>query len=167
MINEEGPSHSKEFTWQLTLGEFITTGTGPNKKVARNIAAEKMLATIPEEWGKGNQKKKGEKRIATVVNGNKVENIPQKKSDADLSKKSDEDRKKIVISADNPIACLFEYASKMKIPVPEFTCTANTIEYIMEVKIQDLTYRASAKQKKSAKQACAQLAWEQIRTTML
>ena len=59
MIGEQGPPHQKTFTWQLTLGEviflafllvikkftkfqFSTTGTGPNKKLARNVAAEQV-----------------------------------------------------------------------------------------------------------------------------
>ena len=31
-------------------GQYTTTGTGPNKKMARNTAAEQMMATLPEEW---------------------------------------------------------------------------------------------------------------------
>ena len=50
MIGEQGPPHQKTFTWQLTLGELSTTGTGPNKKLARNVAAEQMMAQLPEEW---------------------------------------------------------------------------------------------------------------------
>jgi len=50
MVGEQGPPHQKTFTWQLTLGEFSTTGTGPNKKLARNVAAEQMMAQLPEEW---------------------------------------------------------------------------------------------------------------------
>ena len=44
MIGEQGPPHQKTFTWQLTLGELSTTGTGPNKKLARNVAAEQVAS---------------------------------------------------------------------------------------------------------------------------
>ena len=64
MIGEQGPPHQKTFTWQLTLGEvnflaflpvtksvakfqFSTTGTGPNKKLARNVAAEQVALAPP------------------------------------------------------------------------------------------------------------------------
>ena len=50
LISEAGPPHQKLFTWQLSLGQYTTTGTGPNKKIARNTAAEQMMATLPEEW---------------------------------------------------------------------------------------------------------------------
>ena len=58
MIAECGPPHQKTFTWQLTIGEFTTSGTGPNKKIARNVAAEQMMAMLPEEWKQGKQGKK-------------------------------------------------------------------------------------------------------------
>merc|ERR1712106_1246287 len=61
LISEAGPPHQKLFTWQLTLGQYTTTGTGPNKKIARNTAAEQMMATLPEEWKQkaGRVKKRG------------------------------------------------------------------------------------------------------------
>eukprot|EP00092_Neocalanus_flemingeri_P046333 GFUD01052101.1.p1 GENE.GFUD01052101.1~~GFUD01052101.1.p1 ORF type:complete len:438 (+),score=109.97 GFUD01052101.1:63-1376(+) len=50
LISEAGPPHQKLFTWQLSLGQYTTTGTGPNKKIARNTAAEQMMTTLPEDW---------------------------------------------------------------------------------------------------------------------
>jgi len=170
MISESGPPHQKVFTWQLQMGaQFTTTGTGPNKKVARQVAAEQMLAAIPEEW-KQKQKKKGNKRTASAS----LKGGPS-------PKKKIEDDGKIVITADNPISCLFEYAKKVKIPDPEFSCIAENlletwqkanqtfkkIEYTMQLKIDDKTYLASSNQKKAAKQACAAEAWNAIRATLL
>ena len=50
MINETGSRHEREFTWQLSLGEFTTTGTGRSKKAAKTEASEKMFAMLPEQW---------------------------------------------------------------------------------------------------------------------
>ena len=38
------------FTWQLSLGQYTTSGTGPNKKIARNTAAEQMMTSLPDQW---------------------------------------------------------------------------------------------------------------------
>jgi len=77
MIGEHGPPHQKTFTWQLTLGEFSTTGTGPNKKLARNVAAEQMMAQLPEEWKSKRSKSKksgaGNKRPGF---GSRLQNYP-------------------------------------------------------------------------------------------
>ena len=34
-LSESGPQHQKGFTWQLTLGNFTTYGTGHSKKIAK------------------------------------------------------------------------------------------------------------------------------------
>ena len=34
---------------------------------------------------------------------------------------------KVVITADNPISCLFEYAKKVKIADPDFECVAENL----------------------------------------
>merc|ERR1711936_10999 len=154
MIGEQGPPHQKTFTWQLTLGEFSTTGTGPNKKLARNVAAEQMMAQLPEEWKSKSAKKK---------------------------QQPESEDGKVVITADNPVSCLYEYAKKVKIADPEFSCIAENlletwqkanqtfkkIEYTMQLKIDGKTYLASSNQKKAAKQATAAEAWNAIRATLL
>ena len=38
-----------------------------------------------------------------------------------------EDDGKVIITADNPISCLFEYAKKVKIPDPDFECVAENL----------------------------------------
>ena len=35
LISESGPQHQKRFTWQLTMGQYTTTGTGHSKKIAK------------------------------------------------------------------------------------------------------------------------------------
>jgi len=52
LISESGPAHAKLYTWQLTIGEFSTVGTGPSKKIAKQGAADQMMAALPEEWKK-------------------------------------------------------------------------------------------------------------------
>jgi len=176
MIGEQGPPHQKTFTWQLTLGEFSTTGTGPNKKLARNVAAEQMMAQLPEEWKSKRAKTKksgaGTKRPGFGSRGGPS---PKKKQQAES-----EDGK-VVITADNPVSCLYEYAKKVKIADPEFSCIAENlletwqkanqtfkkIEYTMQLKIDGKTYLASSNQKKAAKQATAAEAWNAIRATLL
>ena len=38
-----------------------------------------------------------------------------------------DDDEKVVITADNPISCLFEYSKKVKIPDPDFECVAENL----------------------------------------
>lgn len=176
MVGEQGPPHQKTFTWQLTLGEFSTTGTGPNKKLARNVAAEQMMAQLPEEWKSKRAKSKksgaGTKRPGFGSRGGPSAKKKQQPESEDG---------KVVITADNPVSCLYEYAKKVKIADPEFSCIAENlletwqkanqtfkkIEYTMQLKIDGKTYLASSNQKKAAKQATAAEAWNAIRATLL
>merc|ERR1712013_76446 len=316
MIGEHGPPHQKTFTWQLTLGEFSTTGTGPNKKLARNVAAEQMMAQLPEEWkskrskskksGAGNKRpgfgsrlqnhthhhhvtddvpvfpntinfsvpppriilptsqgplnveeksqtdvkvtilkspdvggdeetqtttlmkrpaaapcniSRSEVESIRVDRGGPVKSLQQREKEYEearqrilgshegnlISSTSDEvsvdddevdgrggpspkkksqpesEDGKVVIAADNPVSCLYEYAKKVKIPDPEFSCIAENlletwqkanqtfkkIEYTIQLKIDGKTYLASSNQKKAAKQATAAEAWNAIRATLL
>jgi dsRNA-specific ribonuclease len=177
MIGEQGPPHQKTFTWQLTLGEFSTTGTGPNKKLARNVAAEQMMAQLPEEWKskRAKTKKSGAAGTKRPGLGSRGGPSPKKKQ------QSESEDGKVVITADNPVSCLYEYAKKVKIADPEFSCIAENlletwqkanqtfkkIEYTMQLKIDGKTYLASSNQKKAAKQATAAEAWNAIRATLL
>ena len=173
LLSEAGPPHQKVFTWQLTLGQYTTTGTGANKKIARNSAAEQMMATLPDDWKQKTCKSKkrgggGDKKRAHSGFGGPP---PKKKPDDG----------KVVITADNPISCLFEYSKKVKIADPEFECVAENlletwqkgnqtykkVEYTMQLKIDDKTYLAASNTKKAAKQACASEAWNAIRATLL
>lgn len=172
LVSEHGPPHQKIFTWQLALGEFTTSGTGNNKKVARNVAAEQMLAQLPEDWKAGARKSRPAVKRAAPGAG---------RTPGPPAKKKTEDDGKVVITADNPVSCLYEYAKKLKIPDPEFTCIAENlletwqkanqtfkkIEYTMQLKIEEKTYLSSSNQKKAAKQACAAEAWNAIRATLL
>lgn len=174
LVSEAGPPHQKLFTWQLSLGQYTTTGTGPNKKIARNTAAEQMMASLPDEWKQkaGRVKKRGASGKRKGPGG--FGGPPAKK------KPSDDDGK-IVITADNPISCLFEYAKKVKIPDPEFDCVAENlletwqkgnqtfkkVEYTMQLQVDGKTYLAASNTKKAAKQACASEAWNAIRATLL
>jgi len=176
LMSETGPPHQKVFTWQLKLGEHTTLGTGPNKKLAKNTAAEQMMNILPEQW-----KQAANKRIKKRSGGSKRKSggghfqpPPKKKSEA-------EDDGKIVITADNPVSCLYEYAKKAKIPDPEFDCVAENlletwqrgnqtfkkVEYTMQLVIADKTYLAASNTKKAAKNACAAEAWNTIRATLL
>jgi len=178
LISEAGPPHQKVFTWQLSMGQYMTTGTGPNKKIARNTAAEQMMATLPDEWKQkaGRIKKRGGGGAAGRKRGNSGSfgSPPAKK-------KAMDDDGKVVITADNPISCLFEYAKKVKIPDPEFDCVAENlletwqkgnqtfkkVEYTMQLQVEGKTYLAASNTKKAAKQACASEAWNAIRATLL
>jgi len=174
LISETGPPHQKVFTWQLSLGQYVTTGTGANKKIARNSAAEQMLATIPEEWKQKAGKIKKRTGAAKKRGSSGGGGSPPAK------KKVGEDGK-IVITADNPISCLFEYAKKVKIPDPQFDCVAENlletwqqesktykkIEYTIQLQIDGKTYLAASNTKKAAKIACATEAWNYIRATLL
>ncbi|KAM5152569.1 interferon-inducible double-stranded RNA-dependent protein kinase activator A isoform 2-T2 [Mantella aurantiaca] len=49
---EAGPAHKREFTLSCRVETFVETGSGTSKKVAKRIAAEKLLAklqSIPSE----------------------------------------------------------------------------------------------------------------------
>ena len=148
-MSESGPQHQKRFTWQLSLGNFTTCGTGHSKKIAkcvlifvflmdrlqrlfRQTAAEEMMNTLPDEWKKspiksnrrvgggfnnrmGNQKRKG---------GTALQSQPPKK-------KEKEEDGKIVITADNPVSCLYEYAKKVRICTSKFATNID-FDYVLE-----------------------------------
>ena len=118
LVSEAGPQHQKRFTWKLTMGEFSTTGSGHSKKIARQGAAEQMMATLPEEW---KQKRLGGGRKRSGGGGgwfNNQNRYGRKRpagggySNPSPPKKKPEDEK-IVITADNPVSCLYEYAKKV------------------------------------------------------
>jgi len=177
LIGESGPPHQKQFSWQLRLGEFLTKGVGPNKKIARTTAAEQMMATLPEEW---KQKDASKKRRGPPPAAKKRPNAVGEGDETPAKKKAVEGGK-IVITADNPISCLFEYSKKVKIPDPEFECVAENlletwqrasqtfkkVEYTIELRVDGKTYLATSHTKKAAKQACAVEAWNSIRATLL
>jgi len=89
-------------------------------------------------------------------------------------------QEKLVITANNPISCLHEYAKKKKIPDPMFQLVAESvldniqkgnltfkkIEYTMCLRIEGKTYQASAVNKKQAKQQCAYEAWAEIQQAL-
>jgi len=35
LLSESGPQHQKSFTWQLSMGQYTTSGTGHSKKIAK------------------------------------------------------------------------------------------------------------------------------------
>ena len=101
------------FTWQLKMGEHTTLGTGQNKKMAKNTAAEQMMSVLPDAWKQqavNRMKRKGSKRRSG--GGGRGGYQPPAK------KKAEEEDGKIHITADNPVSCLYEYAKKAKIPDP-------------------------------------------------
>jgi len=148
---------TKCFIWTLTLEDYTSMGTGPNKKVAKKEAAAKMLQMIPEEWKQKEVKvKKGKKRGAGENGDNSGEPKAKKKAE------EGEGDGKIVIKADNPISCLYEYAHKKKIAAPEFNIVSGEENYTMEVKIDGKVFRASGDGKKTAKSAVAKEAWNSI-----
>jgi len=182
LIGESGPPHQKQFSWQLRLGEFSTMGVGPNKKLARTTAAEQMMATLPEEWKQSCANKKSQRRgPPPAAKKRAADAAVAKGGEGTPAKKKAEDDGKIVITADNPISCLFEYTKKVKIPDPEFECvqenlletwqrasqTFKKVEYTIELRVDGKTYLATHHTKKAAKQACAVEAWNSIRATLL
>lgn len=177
LLSESGPQHQKRFTWQLSMGQYTTSGTGHSKKIAKASAAEQMMATLPEEWK--SKAGRARKKVGTFQGkkrpGGPTQSPPPKKKPQDSSDG------KIVITADNPVSCLYEYAKKKKIPDPDFDCIAENlletwqrgnqtmkkIAYTMQLKIEGKTYHAESNTKKAAKQACAAEAWNSIRATLL
>ena len=108
------------------------SGTGPSKKVARQVASEQMMAQLPEDWKEGTRKKRpgAVKRTGWTALGVRpgtahctlhtahctLHTALQVRPGTGGKKKppTDEDGK-IVITADNPVSCLFEYAKKVDI----------------------------------------------------
>lgn len=43
---ESGPPHDKTFTWDLSVGDMVTTGSANSKKGAKNAAAEEMVKKL-------------------------------------------------------------------------------------------------------------------------
>jgi len=179
LVAESGPQHQKRFTWQLTMGPYSTCGTGNSKKVAKQTAAEQMMTTLPDEWKA--KSRTGKKRSGGGFNKGKKRPGGASQNPTPAKKKADDTDGKIVITADNPVSCLYEFAKKKKIPDPDFDCIAENlletwqrgnqtmkkIAYTIQLKIDGKTYLAESNTKKAAKQACAAEAWNSIRATLL
>ena len=144
LISETGPSHARNFTWELKMGEFKTIGSGPNKKLAKQSAADKMWATLPEEWkkkakfsmrrrngGGGRGGYAGHKRRGGGYGGGYQGGPPYKKKNkgaADAEQGGGADgAAAMAIVANNPISCLYEYAKKKKIADPFFNVVNETV----------------------------------------
>lgn len=182
LVSESGPQHQKRFTWQLTLGPYTTCGTGNSKKIAKQTAAEEMMATLPEDWKKSRVSNKRRSGGGGFHRGGKRRGGGSGGATSPpAKKKAEENDGKIVITADNPVSCLYEYAKKKKIPDPDFDCIAENlletwqkgnqtmkkIAYTIQLKVDGKTYLAESNTKKAAKQACAAEAWNSIRATLL
>jgi len=180
LLSETGPPHAKVYTWQLKIGEFITHGSGPNKKLAKQGAADQMLATIPDDWKKkvrGHRRPMHKNNMKRKFGGGG--GPPAKRSSEDGGD-GQAGESKMVITANNPISCLHEFTKKKKIADPSFNVVAENviesfvkgnhsfkkIEYTMELVVGGNTYRASALNKKAAKQSCAMMAWDEISPTL-
>lgn len=172
LLSETGPSHARLYTWQLQIGEFTTIGNGNSKKMARQGAADQMLATLPEEW-----KAKAKRNVrGRYGHGMKRKGGPGGPNNKKKGKGAEEDGK-IVITAGNPISCLHEYAKKKKIAEPSFDVIGQNvletiqkgpnsfkkIEYTMQCMFEGQYYQSSAPSKKVAKQGCAMEAWDNVR----
>jgi len=170
LISETGPAHQKVFTWQLKLGEYMSIGSGPNKKIAKNNAADQMMDVLPEQWKKAGNKK-NKKRQGDVEN---FQPPPKKKCGVKDYVMG------LWITSDNPVSCLYEFAQKAKIPNPKFDCieekiletwqkgnqTFNKVEYTVQLAIDGKTYLAKSNTKKSAKSATATEAWNTIKAKL-
>ncbi|CAG0899314.1 unnamed protein product [Cyprideis torosa] len=58
LVAQKGLPRHREFTIQVTVGEFTCMGTGPKKKTAKRVAAEKLLELMG--YGGGKEKPKTE-----------------------------------------------------------------------------------------------------------
>ena len=74
----------------------------------RATAAEQMMNTLPEDWKKSRVKKK------TGINNRNKKRPGGPIVPPQPPKKKAEDDGKIVITADNPVSCLYEYAKKVR-----------------------------------------------------
>jgi len=177
LLSETGPPHARVYTWQLKIGEFVTHGSGPNKKLAKQGAADLMLATLPDEW---KAKVRGRARSNNQRYNSQNKRKGGKNGPPAKRMAGGGVEEKLVITANNPVSCLHEYAKKKKIPDPSFTVLAETvieniqkvnhsfkkIEYSMQLHIDGRVYGASALNKKAAKQSCAMEAWDEIQRTL-
>ena len=74
-----------------------------------------MMNTLPDEWKKGpmrsNNRRGGVNKFGAQRKRAAGASQPQQPPE---SKKKKEDDGKIVITADNPVSCLYEYAKKVR-----------------------------------------------------
>ena len=192
LISESGPPHAKVFTWELKMGEFITNGSGPNKRSARQGAADQMWATLPDDWKKkavrqfkGNgggrnnwgRHAAGNKRAS---GGSWVGPPPEKKKTPTQTGGGGDH---IEITSNNPVSSLFEFASKKRIGGPVFNvvnetvigqiahCTSRTnrgvpfkkMEYTLACEFDGSVYRSTGTNKKAAKTGAAMEAWDAVK----
>jgi len=180
MLSEAGPAHARTYTWQLTMGEFVTIGTGPNKKTAKQGAADQMWNTLPDDW---KSKAKNRLKRSYTAGGGYQGKRPAPDFPINwqaVKKKPTVAGGKMEITANNPISSLYEYAKKKKIGDPAFNVVSENVigetratknhaisfkkmEYTYECEIEGRKFRSTALQKKAAKTAAAMEAWDVIK----
>jgi len=179
MLSEAGPAHARSYTWQLTMGEFVTIGTGPNKKTAKQGAADQMWSTLPDDW-----KARAKHRLRRNNGGFQPYGVKRTAVDfpnfESVKKKPTVPGQKMEITANNPISSLYEFAKKKKIGDPSFTVVGENVigetrvskhhavpfkkmEYTYECEIEGRKFRSTALNKKAAKTAVAMEAWDVIK----
>jgi len=58
LMNESGPPHMRFYSWKVVMGgQYEAVGSGNNKKVAKTIAAQNLIASLPEEMQRPTPKK--------------------------------------------------------------------------------------------------------------
>lgn len=82
-------------------------------EIFRQTAAEEMMNTLPDEWKKSPMRSNNRRGGVNTKFGKKRSGsaTPQQPQE----KKKKEDDGKIVITADNPVSCLYEYAKKVRL----------------------------------------------------
>ena len=81
---------------------------------SRQTAAEEMMATLPEDWKKSRVSNKRRSGGGGFHRGGKRRGGGSGGATSPpAKKKAEENDGKIVITADNPVSCLYEYAKKV------------------------------------------------------
>ena len=74
-----------------------------------------MMNTLPDEWKKSPMRNNNRGRGGVNKFGNQKKRSGSAAPQQPPEKKKKEDDGKIVITADNPVSCLYEYAKKVRL----------------------------------------------------
>ena len=84
-------------------------------EIFRQTAAEEMMNTLPDEWKKSPMRSNGRRGGVNNKFGNQKKRPASATTQQPVEKKKKESDGKIVITADNPVSCLYEYAKKVRL----------------------------------------------------
>ncbi|XP_028394368.1 LOW QUALITY PROTEIN: trithorax group protein osa-like [Dendronephthya gigantea] len=163
--SETGPAHAKMFTMKVTMGPYEVSGSGRSKKLAKQDAAQLLVAQASGNEVADILGLPGFTAVNTSRSGNTSEDYgPQ------LPQNTDEKTSPVSVQSDggdNPISLLEHVARKHKLGEPQYisVCENGPLalqRFDIKVKVNNMEASGLGRSKKVAKRNAAQAMLDQL-----